>query len=435
MTIAQKRNVKPHLKSKRHLANCKAQIAVPDEEAAGSGNLNELGFVRETPDKTARPGTHFLLEFNRPVKYKIARRLVRTVAACKVCLIRFRNQGILRRHKEGKQHKEMVRVKVAKKRLMNKKVAGGDVTHGQIIAKIYERFPSLKFKSRLQILRRKLIKEQEFIDKAVICNEFGGDLFKNSHCHMYLQTNQKYTFKQMKKLIKKKFHQKVDDIRRPINFRECIRFVTKEDRASVVVNIPLKFTSTVFRAARYFLETSSPIANYGDYIPSTVAASDRKVFESVLSGEGRLSEAVAMSDRVKSVNLLPWQQELMTEIRNVQDSNRKVLWIVDIAGGAGKSVLCQWLMSYSQGFGSSILFQDFDYRNNSYLYAKERMVLFDLPRSSKPDNLKLIEDLKNGYIISTKYEVRKKVFASPLDFLCLLKKTGYMMSEPLIWEV
>ena len=71
-------------------------------------------------------------------------------------------------------------------------------------------------------------------------------------------------------------------------------------------------------------------------------------------------------------------------------------------------------MSFSQGFGSSILFQDFDYRNNSYLYSKEKMVLFDLPRSSKPENLKFVEDLKNRYIISTKYEVRKKVFASPL---------------------
>ena len=143
LTIAQKRNVKPHLKSKRHLNNCKAQVAVPDEDAAGSGNLNEVGFVRETPDKTARPGTHFLLEFNRPVKYQIARRLLRTVSACNVCLLFFRNQGILRRHKEGKQHKEMVRIKLSKKKLMNKKVAGGDVTHGQIISKIYERFPWL----------------------------------------------------------------------------------------------------------------------------------------------------------------------------------------------------------------------------------------------------------------------------------------------------
>ena len=297
---------------------------------------------------------------------------------------------------------------------MNKKVAGGDVTHGQIISKIYERFPWLKFKSRRQILRRKLKKEQQFIDKAAICNEFGGELFKNSHCHMYIQTHDRYTFKQMKKLIKKKFHQKVDDIRRPINFRECIRYVTKEDRAAAVVNIPLKFTSPVFRAARYFLETSSAIANYGDYIPSTVAACDRKVFESVLSAEGWLSEACIMGERVKSVVLLAWQEELMKEVREVQTSDRKVLWIVDIAGGAGKSVLCHWLMTFSKGFGSSILFQDFDYRNNSYLYAKEKLVLFDLPRSSKPDNLKFIEDLKNGYIISTKYEVRKKVFPSPV---------------------
>ena len=114
---------------------------------------------------------------------------------------------------------------------MNKKVAGGDITHGEIIAKIYERFPHLKLKflSKRKILRRKLIKEQQFIDKAVICNEFGGELFKNSHSHMYLQTHDKYTFKKMKKVFKKKFNQKINDIRRPMNFRECCKYCTKDD--------------------------------------------------------------------------------------------------------------------------------------------------------------------------------------------------------------
>ena len=40
---------------------------------------------------------------------------------------------------------------------------------------------------------------------------------------------------------------KVNDIRRPVNFRECIRYVTKEDRQAILLNIPLKFTSTVYR--------------------------------------------------------------------------------------------------------------------------------------------------------------------------------------------
>ena len=412
--IAQKRNVKPHLKSKRHQNNCKTEIASSDEEATGSGNLDELGFARDTT--SPRPGCHFLLEFNRPVKYKIARRLLRSVATCTVCLKRFRSLGVLRRHKESKAHREMLKVTIAKKRKMNKKVAGGDITHGEIIAKIYERFPHLKLKflSKRKILRRKLIKEQQFIDKAVICNEFGGELFKNSHSIMYLQTHDKYTFKKMKKVFKKKFNQKINDIRRPMNFRECCKYCTKEDRAAVVVNVPLKFTSTVFRAARYFQESNSATANYGDYIPSTIAGCDRKIFESVLATEGKLNESICMAERTKSVQLLAWQNELLTELEAVRGSNRKVIWIADIAGGAGKSVLCQWLMSYSQGYGSTILFQDFDYRNNSFLYSKEKMVLFDLPRTSKPDNLKFIEDLKNGYIISTKYEVRKKVFESPV---------------------
>ena len=123
--------------------------------------------------------------------------------------------------------------------------------------------------------------------------------------------------------------------------------------------------STMYRAYRYFCECLSVI--YGDYIPSTVAPCDRKVFESVMGYEGKLEDTRYIHDRVKSMNLLPWQQELVTELQKVRESNRAVIWVVDVPGGAGKSMMCQWLLS--QGiFGKSILYQDMDYRSNSYLY-------------------------------------------------------------------
>ena len=61
VTIKQKRNVKPHLKSKRHLQQTKERVAMRDEAITGTGELNEVGFTRNTENPC--PGCHFLLGF------------------------------------------------------------------------------------------------------------------------------------------------------------------------------------------------------------------------------------------------------------------------------------------------------------------------------------------------------------------------------------
>ena len=297
--------------------------------------------------------------------------------------------------------------------MWKKPVAGGPVTHGEVIKQIYEKFPWLLRKNKCKARRKSWKKKQAFFEKAVICNEFGGSILKHSHAHMYCQTAKKYTFRKFKRLFIKMFGFRISDIRRPVNFRECIRYVTKEDRKAVCLNIPVKFTSTLYWAYRYFLECSQSGVIYGDYVPSTVAPCDRKVFESAVSVEKKLEDARYIHDRVMHMELLPWQEELVQEIRNVRGSDRAVTWIVDTPGGAGKSLMCQWLLS--QGvFGKGILFQDLDYRTNSFLYNSEGLVMFDIPRTTTPTDLRFVEDVKNGYLIFTKYECSKKIFPSPV---------------------
>ena len=207
----------------------------------------------------------------------------------------------------------MVKKEKARRRLRSKLDAGGPKTHGDLLDAIYKKHPKL-FKKSCRIARKRrerLLKEQSFIKKAAICNEFGSRLMKNSHSHMYVQTEQKYTFQVFKKLFYKKFGLKINDIRRPVKLCECIRYVTKEDRQAIIYNVPMKFTSTVYRAANYFQEVGSATIRYGDYIPSCVSACDRKVFESVLAQGGQLQVERSMHDRVQNLKLLKWQQTLI----------------------------------------------------------------------------------------------------------------------------
>ena len=239
------------MKSKRHGDQCKAVVGVSDENVVGSGKLDEVGFARDRANP--RPGCHFLLEFQRPLKYKIARRLMKMACSCSLCLKAFRSQEILSRHKRTREHLNRVLLEKRRRKLRKKLVAGdGPMTHGELIDQIFTRYPFLLRKNRRKMLRKKWDKNAKVFNKAAICNEFGANRLKHSHCHMYCQTESKYTFKKFKKLFLKKFGFRISDIRRPVNFRECVRYVTKEDRQAVILNIPLKFTSTIYRAYKYY---------------------------------------------------------------------------------------------------------------------------------------------------------------------------------------
>ena len=107
--------------------------------------------------------------------------------------------------------------------------------------------------------------------------------------------------------------------------------------------------------------------------------------------------------------LFQWQRDVLNII-NTENTNRTVFWVEDTTGGTGKSILAAHIVSCEQG----ALFHDVDYKNNSYIYDYESVVVFDLPRMYVPANLSFIEDLKNGEILSTKYTPVRKRFPPPV---------------------
>lgn len=82
--------------------------------------------------------------------------------------------------------------------------------------------------------------------------------------------------------------------------------------------------------------------------------------------------------------------------------NREIIWIYDPIGGIGKSVLCKHLgsdtlvlTSTNEGDINFILSQ----------FSRAKIIVFDLARKSeKFMNYRTLENIKNGYVTSTKYE-------------------------------
>lgn len=109
-------------------------------------------------------------------------------------------------------------------------------------------------------------------------------------------------------------------------------------------------------------------------------------------------------------NLRPWQHTVLEKLEN--QSERKILFVVDEQGGKGKSVLAKHIFTNKNAWacqGGKI---------NDLMYAYDtsaEYVVFDMARCNNPDYYpwNFMENLKNGWFTSTKYKGGMKTFKTP----------------------
>lgn len=107
----------------------------------------------------------------------------------------------------------------------------------------------------------------------------------------------------------------------------------------------------------------------------------------------------------------PWQSRVLQLLSESPD-DRHIIWVTDSRGNSGKSRLARHLLLMH---GAQLLLgrsQDM-----AYMFREEtRIVVFDVTRQQQEfvDHLySMAEMLKNGVLVSTKYESRAKIFDPP----------------------
>lgn len=120
---------------------------------------------------------------------------------------------------------------------------------------------------------------------------------------------------------------------------------------------------------------------------------------------------------VESHTLRTWQQELVDLTVDVPDS-RKIYFVVDEEGNAGKS----WLASYMETNLDKVVqvMKPGKYADMAYGYVEETEVfILDCPRSKQGDYIQydFLESVKDGRMFSMKYESRMKRFKPPHLFV------------------
>lgn len=115
--------------------------------------------------------------------------------------------------------------------------------------------------------------------------------------------------------------------------------------------------------------------------------------------------------KVTREDLIPrdgWQQQLARDLEQEPD-NRKIIWIVDSVGNAGKSYFA---LHYKQR--NSYYVTGGKAADIYYGYQYEEVVFFDLARMKQEYvQYDVMESFKNGQFYSTKYECKNVRFNIP----------------------
>lgn len=108
--------------------------------------------------------------------------------------------------------------------------------------------------------------------------------------------------------------------------------------------------------------------------------------------------------------LRDWQERALSLLDRQDD--RRILFVVDREGGAGKSFLAKWIISQPNAWGC----QGGSLRDLMHSYDHTATIaVFDMARCNNPDWFPwaFMENLKNGWYCSTKYQGGLKAFVPP----------------------
>lgn len=114
-------------------------------------------------------------------------------------------------------------------------------------------------------------------------------------------------------------------------------------------------------------------------------------------------------------SLREWQSKALAQIKEKMKKNndREIIWVFEERGGVGKTWFCDYLKFF---YGKKcLLLENKSTTDIAYLFNGERIIVFDFCRSQQNQiNWEVIEKIKNGRLISTKYKPVCKIFKQPV---------------------
>lgn len=161
--------------------------------------------------------------------------------------------------------------------------------------------------------------------------------------------------------------------------------------------------------------------SYDDIVDSHFATASRisRFIKERVQARDSGRQLAALKSQYENSVLRLWQQNLKTLLEGPTDP-RKIHWLWESRGNVGKS----WMANYLGALMGATILTSGKKVDMAYIYAQKPtpIVVFDLSRVMEAGEgrqhfldgtYSLAEDLKNGRVVSTKYESKTVFFPSP----------------------
>lgn len=281
----------------------------------------------------------------------------------------------------------------------------------RISRKEYKMEKGFRFNSKCLILTYKshipLDTLRECIDKSKrsykmdVCHEIGK---KKDHVHthalIYFSGNRP-NWTNPRKFDIGEIHPNWKKVVTPLHFKRCFDYIRKENAILEELEGD-EFETRTNGCSLTLIEDIQAHSKWSDVI------NDRNISYEI-AGKMKWARCVydarPQEDYSKDVKINNFQARCL-DILEKQD-NREILWVCQEKGGVGKSTLSNWLIDKQQAF----LCNGGKLSDIAHAYDDQRVVVFDLPRTSEGFvPYKAIECFKDGRIFSPKYESKLKRF-------------------------
>lgn len=124
------------------------------------------------------------------------------------------------------------------------------------------------------------------------------------------------------------------------------------------------------------------------------------------------------TEEMKAADLKQWQREALNRLQ--QQSPRHILFIIDRRGGRGNTFFATYMYLLHQ---ANVLCNGRSRDIKNLIETLDEYVIFDLVRNNQDHiNYEVIDQIKNGYIINTKYQCNKFLLKNKIKVACMMNQ-------------
>jgi len=229
--------------------------------------------------------------------------------------------------------------------------------------------------------------------ETVFCraaHETGDEHHEYLHTHVLVKFERIFQSRDPRIFDFHEIHPHIDIVRTNTHWEHCLKYIAKEDPENADLKTDTSIVEGIW-SNDSVAEALKKVRNLRDILPTIAAFREKPADDEPVDPPAEWR---------------PWQRDTLELLQKPADP-RKIIWIFDKEGGAGKSLLTRYIADHMSGICLSQAPGQREVANllRKFMPINGRIIVFDFARQMQEQHFyEPMEHLKNGMITSTKYD-------------------------------